>query len=338
MNKTIFSSYASVETALLNDLATEAKNKGKKARTLKGERYYVEFDGVWYEVTPEQCRIRKLIRNNFNMFVEQFNSAKSDILGVWKNVWGDRLPAIIADLEKAIEICEKYFDAFKAYITKSGEEDGVEENVEENGEETEVSGENVTEEVTVDTVNKESTSAVVEYELIDGFEDYMVSSDGKVFSLNYRHTRKMKELKSTPNKKGYLVVNLCANGQMVQKLVHRLVAEAFIANPDNLPEVNHKDEVKTNNCVENLEWCTGVYNINYGTRSERSAKARTNHKTLSTPVVCLETGEVYPSVHEAERQTGVDQSYISKCLNGKYKTTGGFHWEKFVVSDNPVYD
>lgn len=132
IDKNIFKNYETAETALLNELATEAKNKGKKARTLKGERYYVEFDGVWYEVTPEQCRIRKLIRNNFNMFVEQFNSAKSDILGVWKNACGERLSVIIADLEKAIEICQKYLDAFKAYITKSGEENGVEENVEEN--------------------------------------------------------------------------------------------------------------------------------------------------------------------------------------------------------------
>lgn len=130
IDKNIFKNYETVENALLSELATEAKNKGKKARTLKGERYYVEFDGVWYEVTPEQCRIRKLIRNNFNMFVEQLDSAKSDILGVWKNVWGERLSVIVADLEKAIEICQKYLDAFKAYIIEGVKENGVEENVE----------------------------------------------------------------------------------------------------------------------------------------------------------------------------------------------------------------
>lgn len=131
IDKNIFSSYETVETALLNDLATEVRTKGKKARVLKGQKYYVKYDGVWYVVTPEQCRIRKLIRNNYNMFVEQLNSAKSDILGVWKNVWGDRLPAIIADLEKGIEICQKYFDAFKDFIIKVAEAETEVEETEE---------------------------------------------------------------------------------------------------------------------------------------------------------------------------------------------------------------
>lgn len=127
MNKNIFNSYETVETALLNDLATEVRTKGKKARTLKGENYYVKYDDEWYDVTPEQCRIYKLIRNNYNMFVEQLNSAKSDILGVWKNVWGERLPVIIADLEKGIEICQKYFDAFKSFITEPEKNETTEE-------------------------------------------------------------------------------------------------------------------------------------------------------------------------------------------------------------------
>lgn len=123
MNKNIFNNYETVETALLNELATEVRTKGKKARSLKGEGYYVKYDGVQYDITAEQCRIYKLIRNNYNMFVEHLNSAKSDILGVWKNVWGERLPVIIANLEKGIEICQKYFDAFKSLITKGDEEE-----------------------------------------------------------------------------------------------------------------------------------------------------------------------------------------------------------------------
>lgn len=131
IDKNIFNNYETVETALLNELATEVKTKGKKARTVKGEGYYVKYDGVKYDITAEQCRIHRLIRNNYNMFAEQLNSAKSDILGVWKNVWGDRLPAIIADLEKGIEICQKYFDAFKTYITKEDEETVEDEETEE---------------------------------------------------------------------------------------------------------------------------------------------------------------------------------------------------------------
>lgn len=178
---------------------------------------------------------------------------------------------------------------------------------------------------------------VIEYKLIEGFDDYAVSTDGKVWTLDYNHTGKMKELKPNPIKGGYLQVCLYNGDTRVMKLVHRLVSEAFIANPENKPEVNHKDEVKTNNCVDNLEWCTGEYNRNYGTRNERAAKTLTNRKDRSTPVVCLETAVVYPSTCEASRQTGVNQRHISECCNGKLKTAGGFHWGRFVEGNNPIY-
>ena len=129
----IFNNYETVETALLNELATEAKTKGKKARSLKGEGYYVKYDGVKYDITAEQCRMHRLIRNNYNMFVEQLNSAKSDILGFWAMAWGEKLPVVIANLEKGIEICQKYFDAFKSFITE-GDEATSEETVEKNDE------------------------------------------------------------------------------------------------------------------------------------------------------------------------------------------------------------
>ena len=175
---------------------------------------------------------------------------------------------------------------------------------------------------------------VVEYELIEGYPDYMVSSDGKVWSLKYGK----KELKPMPNNRGYLYVYLCTNGRRAKKSIHRLVDEAFITNPDNLPQVNHEDEDKTNNCVDNLEWCTAEYNRNYGTRNERAGKALTNHKDLSVSVVCLETGEVYPSMCEASRQTCINLGRISECCNGKRKTAGGFHWAKFIEGENPIYE
>ena len=102
---------------------------------------------------------------------------------------------------------------------------------------------------------------------------YEVSDMGRVKSLNYNHTSKEKILKSGKDSGGYLQVNLCKDGHTKHTLVHRLVAEAFIPNPNNLKTVNHKDEVKTNNVVSNLEWMSQKDNNNYGTRNKRASEA-----------------------------------------------------------------
>lgn len=163
---------------------------------------------------------------------------------------------------------------------------------------------------------------VVGYE---GF--YEVSSLGRVKSLNYNKTGKEKIMKQVKNRNGYLQVGLCKNGKMILKSVHRLVAVAFIPNPNNYPQVNHINENKEDNRVDNLEWCTRKYNTNYGTRNERISSKLTNHEKKSKPVLCVETGVVYISAHEAERQTGVYHPNIIACCKGKYKTTGGYHWQ-----------
>ena len=117
-----------------------------------------------------------------------------------------------------------------------------------------------------------------EWRSVPGYEGlYEVSSYGRVRSLdmyvkcrygNYR-LHKGKVLSPAKDKNGYLKVNLCCNGKDKIIRVHRLVAQAFILNPDNLSEINHKDEDKTNNSVENLEWCDRKYNINYGSRKDK---------------------------------------------------------------------
>ena len=126
-------------------------------------------------------------------------------------------------------------------------------------------------------------------------------------------------------------MSLCKDGKVKQPTVHRLVAEAFIPNPNNLDTVNHKDEVKTNNVASNLEWLSRTDNNNYGTRNKRIAEAQINDPKKSKPVQMFDktTGELlatFPSQSEASRVTGVAFQNISSCCNGKLKSTGGYVW------------
>lgn len=111
---------------------------------------------------------------------------------------------------------------------------------------------------------------------IANFENYEISNYGRVKSLNYNHANQERILVPEVTKKGYLRICLSKNNIKYKFRIHRLVAEAFIQNPDNLPQVNHKDEDKINNCVDNLEWCDNKYNNNYGTKIERAIKTRMN--------------------------------------------------------------
>lgn len=160
--------------------------------------------------------------------------------------------------------------------------------------------------------------------VIDGeiYENYEVSNLGKIRSLNYNRSGEVKELRLIVSEGGYLTVNLCKDGKYKMYTVHRLVAFAFIPNDDseNKTDVNHIDEDKSNNTVENLEWCTKKQNINHGTRNERVAKA------LGKKIICVETGIVYESTREVERKLGLEHSNISKCCKGKIKTAYGYHW------------
>lgn len=154
---------------------------------------------------------------------------------------------------------------------------------------------------------------------------YQVSNLGRVKSLHYRHSNKEKILPLQKCRE-YLNVGLSKNGKQVGHFIHRLVAEAFIPNPDRLPEVNHKDEDKYNNNVDNLEWITTKNNMNYGTRNKRISKNLLNRKDISKPVQCIETGITYSSAHEANRQTGINFSKICAVCRGERNTTGGYHW------------
>lgn len=128
-------------------------------------------------------------------------------------------------------------------------------------------------------------------------------------------------------KSGYLRTHLGKNGKAKWRLTHRLVAEVFINNPDGLPEINHKNEIKTDNRVNNLEWCTRNYNANYGTRNQKISKSKQNDTKLSKKVKCIETNITYPSAMEAQRQTNIFATSIIKVCKGKAKIAGGYHWE-----------
>lgn len=148
------------------------------------------------------------------------------------------------------------------------------------------------------------------YRKIAGYEEmYAVSDNGEVYSF--------KKLKPRTNNCGYLCVILCKKDEKPkQKYIHRLVAEAFIETDDIKLQVNHKDNNKNNNNVDNLEWCTSQYN-----NSIAHAK-----KVVQYDLVGNKLAE-YKSVAVASKLTNTSVSSISHCCRGKTKTANGFVWK-----------
>ena len=190
-------------------------------------------------------------------------------------------------------------------------------------------------------------TAVYDGEIYEGL--YKVSNLGRILSLNYRNTGKPGLRTPVERPNGYFQVVLSKNGETKNCLVHRLVAQTFIPNPENLPEVNHIDEDKTNNFVflnkdgsvnkekSNLEWKTHRDNMNHGTRNERAgkaiSKALTNGK-LSKRVLQLSlSGDLireWESTNECGRN-GFNQGAVAACCRGERKTHKGF---RFMFADD----
>ena len=163
---------------------------------------------------------------------------------------------------------------------------------------------------------------IEEWRPVVGFEGlYEVSNLGNVKSLCAGRWKSMMMRKPVPDIHGYQTVNLKKDGKYKNVKIHRLVAMAFLDNPDNLPEVNHKDECKSNNRADNLEWCSRKYNQNYNE----------HQKIYYKPVIQLsENGEEiarFESIKAASIATGVRPSYISGVLSGRRFKSGGFRWQ-----------
>lgn len=172
-----------------------------------------------------------------------------------------------------------------------------------------------------------------EWRLIEGYEYYEVSNLGRVRSWinnkwKRRNTPKILSLHRLT--KGYLGVSLSSAPNVSKTIkVHRLVAKAFIPNPDNLPMVNHKDENKTNNCVSNLEWCTNKYNLSYGTVRQRifeTIERSGGYKVRPIIQKDLEGNVIreWNSATEAAKELKIDCSRILTACHKSYK---GFVWD-----------
>ena len=153
---------------------------------------------------------------------------------------------------------------------------------------------------------------------IKGYEGlYGITSCGKVWSY-----KRKKFLTPIANKGGYLYVYLYKDNESKKYYIHRLVAEAYIPNQENLPQINHKDENKTNNCLQNLEWCSAKYNNNYGTHIEKVSNSL--KKPILQYTIEGEFIREWPSATDVGREAKVNICY---CLKGRYKTAYGYIWK-----------
>lgn len=176
-----------------------------------------------------------------------------------------------------------------------------------------------------------------EWKDIPGYEGlYQASTDGRIKSLarfNPNSGRagmfyRQRELKTHIDHNGYLQVRLCKNGKYKTFKVHRLIALTYIPNANNLPSINHKDENKLNNHIDNLEWCTIKYNNNYNNRQTRISKKR-EKKILQIDPIKDQIIRIFNSITEAENITGYHKVHIINCCKCRKLLYKGFKWEYY---------
>lgn len=155
---------------------------------------------------------------------------------------------------------------------------------------------------------------------------YQASTHGNIRSLNYKGSKVPKVLALRRDKHGYLDLLLCKKGIHKREKVHRLVAKTFIPNPDNYPQINHKDENPANNFVSNLEWCDSKYNINYGNRAAKFSETR-GCKIIQCDLNGAPICE-WRSIRYAAKCLNLHDSNIHDVIIGKQQTCGGYIWKK----------
>lgn len=172
---------------------------------------------------------------------------------------------------------------------------------------------------------------VEEWRNIEGYTDYMVSNLGRIKSLNYNHTGNEIILKSRKNKYGYLQIGLCKDGKQKNYKIHRLVAQAFIPNPENKKEVDHINTIRDDNRVENLRWSTRAENINNNLSKIKYSNCRLsfkNHKAKSILQLDknMELIRKWDCSMDIERELGFKHQNISSVCLGKREISFGFKW------------
>lgn len=171
---------------------------------------------------------------------------------------------------------------------------------------------------------------MIEYKTINGFEDYIISSDGRVYN---KTTNTLRAPTSNKSGKGYLYVDLYNRGKHKRFYIHRLVAFAFIPNKENKPYINHKDGNPKNNNVDNLEWCTPLENVEHASKVIKTMKQyEVANKRRRKGVIMIDKSDLsivatFNSINEASYYAHIPSSNIIACLKGRQSYTKEYIWQ-----------